>query len=267
MNNVCFIFLFLFSLVFPGFALSALPSIAVVDFDSGSFCTVQEAAVMTDAFRNEMVRSGKADIIDRAHTETLKAEMQFQMSDWVSPAKIKTAGHFLGVDYFMFGNFGIMGRTGYLQVQMTEVETGRIIHSARISLHAWQEFDQKINAFTKEFTNKIPMPDMLVGSWTMPLERDGNFDIYTITFLTKTTCIVKISSMAGVVEVSQEAGGTYSFDGSIFKLFVNFRNPVIPGVHAIQWTSVLSFNDTHTAFNILAHTAANPQTRVTFTKE
>jgi hypothetical protein len=52
--------------------LSALPSVAVIDFDSGSFCTAQEASVMTDAFRNELVRAGRADVVDRNHTEARK---------------------------------------------------------------------------------------------------------------------------------------------------------------------------------------------------
>ena len=135
-------------------------SIAIVDFDSGSFCTTQEAIVMTNAFRNEMVRSGRATIVDRANTEALRAEIRFQMSDWVNPARIRTAGNMLGVDYFIFGNFGIMGGTGYLQVQMTEVDTGRIIHSARISLRTWQEFDQRVGVLAREFTEKIPAPSI-----------------------------------------------------------------------------------------------------------
>jgi hypothetical protein len=159
-----------------------------------------------------------------------------------------------------------MGGTGYLQVQMTEVETGRIIHSARMSLRTWQEFDQKVRAFAREFTDRIPMPDILVGSWSMSLERDGDFDTYEITFLTKTTCTVRITGMVSGREVLQETNGTYSFDDSIFRLSVNFRNPVIPGVRSIQWTSVLSFNDNNTAFNILIRSPTNTQTRVTFMK-
>jgi len=255
----------LFSLTVSAHAVPV--AIAVVDFDSGNFCTVQEAAVMTDAFRNEMVRINKADIIDRTHTDALKAEIKFQMSDWVNPAKIKTAGHFLGVDYFIFGNFGIMGGIGYLQVQMTDVETGRIVHSVRMSLRTWHEFDQKVRSFAKEFADKIPMPDILVGSWNMSLERDGSLETYTIIFLTKTSCTVKVSGTVDGKEVIQESNGIYSFDDSFFKLSVNFRNPTIPSVRSIQWTSVLSFNDNKTAFNILVNTPANTQMRVTFMKE
>ena len=242
-------------------------TIAVVDFDSGNFCTVQEAAVMTDTFRNELVRSGRVDIVDRANTEALKNEMRFQMSDWVNSTRIRQAGNLLGVDYFIFGNFGIMGGTGYLQVQMTEVETGRIFHSARISLRTWNEFEHRVRALVKEFTDRIPTPDILTGTWTMPLERNRTFDIYSITFLTKTTCIITVTGTVSGERVTQEANGTYSFDGDIFRLFADFDAPVIPNLNTIQWASVLSLNEANTAFNMLIRTDNNNQTRVTFTKQ
>ena len=242
-------------------------SIAVVDFDSGSFCTVQEAAVMTSSFRNEMVRAGRATIIDRSHTEALKAEMVFQMSDWVNPSRIRQAGNLLGVDYFIFGNFGIMGGTGYLQVQMTEVDSGRIIHSAQISLNTWQEFERRVQTFAREFSDKIPMPNGFLGTWSMSMEREGNLDHYSITFLSETSCRVVVSGIVNGQRVSQEANGIYSYDDNFFRLSVNYPNPSIPSLSSIQWTSALSFNRNRTAFNILVRTVNNIQARVTFMKE
>jgi hypothetical protein len=58
----------------------ALPSVAILDFDSGSFCTEQEALVMTGLFRNEMVRSSRADVVDRKHLDAIKREIMFQRS-------------------------------------------------------------------------------------------------------------------------------------------------------------------------------------------
>ena len=247
--------------------LFATPSIAVIDFDSGSFCTVQEAVVMTNAFRNEMVRSGRSTIVDRANTEALRSEMRFQMSDWVNPARIRTAGNMLGVDYFIFGNFGIMGGTGYLQVQMTEVDTGRILHSARISLRTWQEFDQKVVALAREFTDKIPAPNIFIGSWRMLMQQNGGNDTYRITFLTETSCTVNISRTVNRQTISQEATGIYSYDGEFLRLNVVFNDPVIPELDNIQWVSVLSFNETRTSFNTLVRIGTNDQARVTFMKE
>jgi TolB-like protein len=244
----------------------------VVDFDSGSFCAAEEAVVMTDAFRNELVRSLKADVIDRNHTGALKAEMRFQMSDWADPTKIKQAGRLLGVAYFMFGSFGVMGGTGYLQVQMTAVETGRIIYSARMTLHRWQEFDRKVRAFTQELASHIPAENIFTGTWTANLIHDGIIDIYTVTFTGASTCAVKVTSLANLSlgeESTAETYGAYSYADDIFELSAVFRNSKIPHITSIQWASVISISDSGASFNMLAKpsSASSQQVRVTFTKE
>jgi hypothetical protein len=75
-----------------------------------------------------MVRSGRADIVDLKNLDAIKREILFQMSDRADPAKIKRAGLMLGADYLVFGSFGIMGGTGYLYIEMTDIETARILY-------------------------------------------------------------------------------------------------------------------------------------------
>jgi TolB-like protein len=249
--------------------LFATPSVAVIDFDSGSFCTAQEASVMTDAFRNELVRAGRADVVDRNHTEQLKAEMRFQMSDWVDPSKIKQAGHLLGVEYFAFGNFGIMGGTGYLQVQMTEIETGRILYSARMTLNYWQEFDQKVRAFTQEFVSRFPAENIFTGAWTSDILHDGIIDTYTITFTGANRCTVRVTSLVNRREITEEGQGTYSYNDDILRITAVFRNSKIPHISSIQWSSVISIDGGNTSFNMLAKptSTSTQQVRVSFVKD
>ena len=247
--------------------LTAFTSIAVVDFISGNFCTIQEASIMTDAFRNEIVRSRKANVIDRSNIHIIMRELNFQSSDWVNPNNIKTAGNLLGADYLIFGNFGIMDGRGYLQVQMTEVLTGLIIHSSRLTLSNWQEFDRRVNFFASEFIEKIPMPNIFTGTWNMTSEIDGNINIYNITFLSNTSCTVRISTTINGRQMTQQSNGNYFFDGTFFRLSVNFINPSIPNLQSIQWVSVLQFNTNNTAFHILVPSAGDNQKRVTFIKE
>jgi hypothetical protein len=250
----------------------ALPSVAVVDFDSGSFCTVEEALVMAGLFRNEMVRSGRADVVDRRHLDAVKSEIKFQMSDWTDPAKIKQAGRMLGADYLVFGTFGIMGGTGYLHIEMTDVETARILHSSRVTLNTWREFDSKVGPLAKEFTGRLPAENIFNGTWTADIPHDGIIDAYTITFTGPGRCTVSVTSIPNsgdFGEKTAEAAGTYSFDGDILKITANFRNSAIPHITAVQWSSVISIGAGNRSFNMLAKptSAASNQVRVTFTKE
>jgi TolB-like protein len=267
MKKKCFLCLWFF--LFLGFCISAAPSIAVIDFDSGSFCTMEEAAVMTDAFRNEMVRSGKADIVTRNRLDALKSEIRFQMSDWVDPSKVKQAGRMIGADYMIFGRFGIMGSNGNLQVEMVDVETARILYSSRMTLAVWREFDYKVGAFAKEFINKIPSENIFSGAWTADVLHDGVIDSYTITFTGSNRCAVKVTSLINGQEITEEGQGTYSFDGDILKITAVLRNSRIPHINSIQWSSVISISDRNSSFNMLVKptSASNNQVRVTFTKE
>jgi TolB-like protein len=249
--------------------LFANPAIAVIDFDSGSFCTEQEAFVMTGLFRNEMVRSGRADVVDRRHLDAIKSEITFQMSDWTDPAKIKQAGRMLGADYLVFGSFGIMGGTGYLQIEMTDIETTRILHSSRITLATWQEFDRKVGPLSKEFIGKLPAENIFAGAWTADLPHDGITDTYTVTFIGSNRCTVRVASLVNGAEITEEGQGTYSFDGNILKITAALRNSKIPHITGIQWTSVISIGESSRSFNMLAKSTStgNNQMRVTFTKE
>jgi TolB-like protein len=248
-------------------ALYAAPAIAVIDFDSGTWCTVEEAAVMTDAFRNEMVRSGKADIVTRNRLDALKSEIRFQMSDWVDPSKIKQAGRMIGADYMIFGRFGIMGGSGNLQVEMVDVETARILYSSRMTLTAWHEFDYKVASFAKDFSSRIPAENIFTGAWTADVLHDGVIDSYTLTFSGSNRCSVRVTSLMNGREITEEGQGTYSFDGDILKITAVLRNSRIPHLNSIQWSSVISAGGN--SFNMLVKptSASSNQMRVTFTRE
>jgi hypothetical protein len=138
-----------------------------------------------------------------------------------------------------------------------------------MTLAAWQEFDRKVSAFAKEFTNKIPAENIFTGTWVADIPHDDIIDTYTVTFTGANRCTVRVTSLLSFGEITEEAQGTYSYDGDIFKITAVFRNSRIPHVKSIQWSSVISIGDGSRSFNMLAKptgTSSN-QVRVTFTKE
>ena len=258
------IILFTLTTFFVLASLSASPAVAVLDFESNNYCTVQNALIMTDLFRNEIVRSGRADVVDRRNIERIKEELRFQNSDYTNPARMKSLGQMIGADYLMSGSFDMLGNKLYLVVQMLDVETARIFFSSRMELSSWDEYDRKVRPFAAEFIAKFPIAEIFTGTWTSTIEYNGSFDAYEIIFTGGGRCTVKISNDSA----SQEANGTYSYDGTVFKLNALFRNAQIPYQNNIQWTSVLTFNENNTSFNINAPPAANAQQqRFTFIKE
>jgi TolB-like protein len=249
--------------------LSALPAIAVIDFDSGDYCTARKAAIMTDLFRSELIRSGRAGIVERKHLNRIVVELQFQMSDWADPAKIKRAGRMLGADYLMTGSFDMLGSNLYLVVQMLDIETARAVHSSRLVLAAWEEYDWKVRDLAEDFINNIPAENIFTGAWTGDILHDDLIDSYTLTFTGPNRCTVRVASLLALGEVTEEAQGTYSYDGNILKISAVFRNSRIPHLKSIQWASVISTGEDSRSFAMLAKPASGSttQVRVIFTKE
>jgi TolB-like protein len=247
----------------------ANPSIAVIDFDSGDYCTAQKAAIMTDLFRNELIRSGRADIVDRRNMDRIIAEMRFQMSDWANPSRVKQIGLMIGADYLMTGNFDMLGDNLYLVVQMLDIETARAVYSARLILASWEEYDWKVQGFAGEFIRKIPAENIFTGTWTASLLHDGLIDHYTITFTGANRCSVQVSSLENGRETFGEGQGVYAYDGNILKITAVLRNSTIPHIHSIQWASVIAIVEGSQSFNILVKpsSASNTQVRLTFTRE
>jgi TolB-like protein len=265
MRNLVLLYLYI-NLICP---LFSEPSIAIINFDSGDYCTVQKAGIMTDLFRNELIRSGRADIIDRKNIDKIIAEYKFQMSDWVNPERVKQIGKMIGVDYLMTGNFDMLGNNLYLVVQMIDIETARVIYSSRMILSTWEEYDWKVRGFAEEFINKFPVKNIFIGAWTADILYNGIIDTYTITFTETNRCAIKITSLINGQEIVGEGQGTYAYDGNILKITAALRNSKIPHVNSIQWSSVISISDDNKSFNMLAKPAGTGtnQVRVTFTKE
>lgn len=266
MRKTVFIFTIFISSIL---CLQAQPSIAVIDFDSGNYCTVQRAAIMTDLFRNELIRSGRADIVDRKNIDKIIAEMKFQMSDWVNPAKIKQIGQMIGADYLMTGNFDVLGNNIYLVVQMLDIETARAFYSSKMVLAVWEEYDRKVKGFAEEFISRLPAVNIFTGTWTANIPHDNIIDTYAITFIGSNRCSIRISSIVNGSEIIEEGQGTYSYDGTILKITSLLRNSQIPHINNIQWSSVISISGGSSSFNMLVKptSLSTNQVRVTFIKE
>jgi TolB-like protein len=259
-------------------------SIAVIDFDVGGHITEQEAVVITNLFRNELIRSGRADVADRGNMDRILAEMQFQMSDWAEPTKIKQVGKMVGADYLITGRLDMLGNNLNLIVQMLDIETARAINSSRITLRNIEEFDARVKQFADEFIQKLPAENILTGTWVAEIihsaVNDRNsinrkvvhtdiIDVYTITFGTNNRCNIHISSFINGQELIEYVQGSYTYDGSILKINAVLRNSKIPHIGTIQWTSVIAMSRDNSSFNksIRPNRGSNQQVRASFIKQ
>jgi len=101
----------------------------------------------------------------------------------------------------------------------------------------------------------------LTGTWLATVEYNRSFDTYKINFTADGRCTVKVSNDNS----EQETTGSWSYDGSLFRLNATFRNAKLAYLPNIAWTSVLNFAADNNSFNILGRTSSNgTQARITF---
>lgn len=109
----------------PLLAFGDLTRIAIMDLDSlGVESTTARA--LTQMMRNRIVGTHNVDVIEREQMERVMKEQLFQISDRVDAQSAVRLGRLLGVQKILFGSVSKIDSTYNINVQMVNVENGRI---------------------------------------------------------------------------------------------------------------------------------------------
>ena len=107
---------------------SGQATIAVMNFEAQN-TAAGDAAVITDLLRNEIVRQGAFNVVDKTNMERILAEQTFQQTGCTSQECAVKLGKILNVRFLVVGTFGkALGRY-VLSMRVVEVETAKIIYT------------------------------------------------------------------------------------------------------------------------------------------
>lgn len=245
-------------------------TVAVFDFDCDDFAFYDKVSTMTDLLCHQLVQDGNVTLVERKNLDKVKDEMKFQMEGWTDAATVKQAGKMLNADCIIVGSVAVLGCPLYITARMIEVETGKILHSAKMSLDVWSDYEKQLPKFAKDCVEKMPIPDYFVGTWQTSVSTDSADYDYEIKLEKNGKCSVKVVTYDSTgAEKTQIANGTYSHDKDFFRLNVNFRNASIENLRKLAWRSVYVFNKDKSSFNILipaTNTETSANTRITLVK-
>ena len=248
-----FFTLIFFLLCLPCFA----QTVAVFEFDCDNKDFDGNIAMMTDLLIHELVKSGDVTVVERKRLDKIMAEYAFQSSPFVDIKTAKKLGKGLGADCIIVGTVAALGCPLYITARMVDVEKGTILHSAKMTLNYWSDYEQKLPAFAAECVRKMPAPNYFTGVWTGTLSGDDFEDYYEISFGEKSKCTVKVTSTSPLgVETVQEARGTYSCasdsfsGGKMFRLNAAFKGATVPRLRKIEWAYPISMNAAKNASSI-----------------
>jgi hypothetical protein len=100
-------------------------NLAVLDLDADAI-TPGEARTLTNKLRNELLKTGKYNVLERSKMEEILKEQGFQQSGCVSTQCAVEAGQLLGVTHIAAGSIGKIGNIFYISLRLINVSTGQI---------------------------------------------------------------------------------------------------------------------------------------------
>ncbi len=247
----------------------AQSTVAVFDFESDNCTLWGKSLTMSDLLRHELVQIDTVTLVERKEIDKVLTEMDFQMSGWTDASSVKAAGNMLNADSIVTGSVDIFDDTLVVMARLIEVETAKVLYSAKMSVDTWQEFNEELPKFAAEVIAKASVPNFFVGKWEGSVPYENGDDFFSIELHDGTKATITVTSYdANGQELTQTASGTWSYDTNFIRINATFRNATISHIKNIKWVSNYRFNGEKNSFNMLLspYASSDEHMRVTFIK-
>ena len=132
------------------------PVVVVAPFDANGV-DQEDVDIITEAFISEYANTGKADVVDRNSFEKIKAEVNFQSSEWSNTEKVAELGRALNASQVVVGQFRRL-RTGDILVviRVEDVNTTKILASLPANTRLKDSLDalEKVKEWCESLSSK-----------------------------------------------------------------------------------------------------------------
>ena len=103
-------------------------TVAVLDLD-GVDIKPNDALILTQKLRSQLVKTGNYTVLDRSRMSDILQEQGIQQTGITSNVSVVEVGEILGVSHIITGSVGKMGELYYIQLQIIDITTTKIIKS------------------------------------------------------------------------------------------------------------------------------------------
>lgn len=221
-------------------------NVLVLDFDTEIRDYENNAIIMSDMIRSELVRTGKVNVVDKKSMNVAIEEIQNQQSEYRTNENVKQLGRMLNADYLVIGHVMTLSNksagavdsgnlfldsaekvlTGKdkveVIVQLLDIETLHVLSSSSAEMKKWTDFSKYTKKIAVELTSAVvrknsatekvltninnATEDLLVGTWTSEVVHDGIIDTYTITFGGNRKIDLSVTSSSKKNKITQAEG-------------------------------------------------------------
>ena len=183
-------------------------TVAILDLD-GIGITKDEATVLTNKLRTELVRTGKYTVLDRSEMGAILEEQGFQQTGCTSSSCAVEVGQMLGVTHMISGSIGKLDGMFYIEIKMIDVATSKIIKNV----------DKNVIGELKDvLISGIPLAaNELAGVSKAVATQSSNNAVVTkkITTSQKPDVIIKTINENGELYINNKKISTGSFSGKL----------------------------------------------------
>lgn len=129
----------------------------VVPFDS-SGVPQEEVDVLDRMFLSEFARTGKCTVVDRSSFDKIRAQQNFQLSDWSNSDKVAKLGKALNASVVVTGQVMRFRTQVMFVTQILDVNSTEIISSADKQVNDVAVLFGKFGEMCRTLTNRLPEP-------------------------------------------------------------------------------------------------------------
>lgn len=128
--------------------ISGGTNVAVAEF-TGKNVSQADASIVTDFVRTELIKTGLFNVMDRNNMDTVLAEQKFQNSGCTEQECAAEMGKLLNVKQMLVGSLSKLVDTYYITLNVTDVETGKIVASYESEAYSSRELKEACRKLVK----------------------------------------------------------------------------------------------------------------------
>ncbi|MEK7475449.1 MAG: CsgG/HfaB family protein [Candidatus Coatesbacteria bacterium] len=114
-----------------------------------------DASVISDLIRNELVREGTFNVIEKANMDKVLAEQAFQQTGCTTSECAVKLGKLLNVRFLVVGSFGKIMDSFLVGMRVVDIETGRIVYSDAAQGKSLSEIQEGIRGLARRLAGAV----------------------------------------------------------------------------------------------------------------
>ena len=136
----------------------------VVPLDSSGI-PQEEVDVLDRMFLSEFARTGKCTVVDRSNFDKIRAQQNFQLSDWSNNDKVAKLGKALNANVVVTGQVMKFRSQVMFVTQILDVNTTEILSSSDKVVNDVAELFGFFGTMCGTLTSKLPEPSVMLGKY------------------------------------------------------------------------------------------------------